>query len=212
MKIYANPGSGSACVEAALAELDLPYERLLVEYSDDGIVDPDFIAVNPRRQIPALVFDDGSCLTETLAILTYLADTHPQSGLTYEPGSFARAKLDQWMSFLLANIYEGELRKNYPLRYVVGEPRYVKEAAERFVIENYKILENACSEGPYFFGPSLTIVDIYLWMFINWFEELDEVQAASPKIVGVAEAVMVRPRIKPVHLFNFGEGLGWRQD
>jgi len=209
MKIYANPGSGSACVEALMAELDIPFERMLVEYTDDGIVDPDFIKINPRRQIPALVFDDGACLTETMAILNHLADNHPDAGFAPSPGSFARAKLDQWMSFVLANIYEGELRKNYPRRYVVGDPQHVEEAAESFVMENYKILEDACSDGPYFFGEAPTILDIYIWMFINWFEEFDEIGEACPKMIALAETVMNRPKIKPVHLFNFGEGLGW---
>ena len=74
MKVYANPGSGSACVEATLAELELPFERVLVDYTEDGIVDPEFIKINPRRQIPVLVLDNGECLTETMAILMYLAE------------------------------------------------------------------------------------------------------------------------------------------
>ncbi len=209
MKVYVNPGSGSACVEAALAELDLPLERIPVQYTEDGIIDPDFTEVNPRRQIPALILDDGACLTETMAILMYLADCHPQSGLAPTAGTFERAKLDQWMSFMLANIYEGELRKNYPQRYVIGDPQYVEEAAEVFVMENYRILEDACGDGPYFFGTRLTIVDIYIWMFINWFEEFDEIREACPRIIALAETVMNRPKIAPIHLFNFGEGLGW---
>ncbi|MEO1080957.1 MAG: glutathione S-transferase family protein [Pseudomonadota bacterium] len=208
MKVYANPGSGSACVEAVLAELNLPFERVLVDYTEDGIVDPDFVSINPRKQIPALVLDDGACLTETMAILMHLADSHPQSQLAPTPGSFARAKLHQWMSFILANIYEGELRKNYPHRYAACDPHYVEEAAEAFVMENYRILEDACG-GPYFFGKDVTIVDIYIWMFINWFEELDAIREACPRTIAVAEAVMNRPKITPIHRFNFGEGLGW---
>ncbi|MEM8661414.1 MAG: glutathione S-transferase family protein [Pseudomonadota bacterium] len=209
MKIYVNPGSGSACVEAAMAELDLSFERIPVDYTEDGIVDPEFIKINPRRQIPALILDNGVCLTETMAILMYLADNHPESGLTPRSGTLERAKLDQWMSFVLANIYEGELRKNYPQRYVIGDPQFVEDAAETFVMDNYKILESACGDGPYFFGESLTILDIYLWMFINWFEEFDEISEACPKIIALAETVMQRPKIAPVHLYNFGEGLGW---
>ncbi|MEM7741068.1 MAG: glutathione S-transferase family protein, partial [Pseudomonadota bacterium] len=173
MKIYANPGSGSACVEAALAEVDIAFERVLVEYTDDGIVDEDFIKINPRRQIPAMVLDNGACLTETVAMLSYVADTNQQSGLAPAPGSFERARLDQWMCFILANIYEGELRKNYPQRYTTKDTDDVADVADTFVIDNYKILENACSDGPYFFGETCTILDIYLWMFVNWFEAFD---------------------------------------
>ncbi|MEM0953802.1 MAG: glutathione S-transferase family protein [Pseudomonadota bacterium] len=212
MKVYANPGSGSACVEATLAELDVPFERIQVDYTEHGIVDPDFVRINPRRQIPALVLDDGSCLTETMAILMHLADTHTDSGLAPAAGSLPRARLDQWMSFTLANIYEGELRKNYPHRYVTGDPQSVEEAAETFVMDNYKILEDACSDGLYFFGDTPTILDIYLWMFINWFEELDAISAVCPKIISLAERIMNRPKILPVHRHNFGEGLGWGGD
>jgi glutathione S-transferase len=113
------------------------------------------------------------------------------------------------MSFILANIYEGELRKNYPQRYVAGDPQYVEAAANIFVMENYKILEQACSYGPYFFGNTLTILDIYIWMFINWFEDFEEIKINCPKIIALVERVMTRPSISPIHLFNFGEGLGW---
>ena len=208
-KLYINRGSGSACVEAALSELQLPFERVPVNYTDEGIDDPEFALINPRNQIPALVFDDGTCLTETLAILNYLADRHPESGLAPAPGSLARARLDRWMSFTLANIYEGELRKNYPQRYVVGDVQAVEAAAEAFVLENYRLLEAACSEGPYFFGASPTIFDFYLWMFINWFEDPEDLRSACPRLLGLADTVMHRPGIDAVHRYNFGEGLGW---
>ena len=68
-----------------------------------GIDDDDFVKINPRRQIPALILDDGECLTETVAILMYLADKYPQSNLAPLHGTLERARLDQWMCFVLAN-------------------------------------------------------------------------------------------------------------
>ena len=209
MKLYVNPGSGSACVEAVLSELDMPFERIPVEYNENGIADDEFVNINPRRQIPALVLDDGDTLTESAAILMYLADANPQSNLAPAPGSLARARLDQWMCFTLANIYEGELRKNYPQRYTNGDPQHTADAAEAFVMANYKIMNDAIGDGPYFFGATLTILDVYIWMLVNWFEEFAEFRAACPKVVALAENVMNRPKIAPFHKFNFGEGLGW---
>ncbi|MEM1111552.1 MAG: glutathione S-transferase family protein [Pseudomonadota bacterium] len=210
MKLYVNPGSGSACVEAALAELELPFERIKVEYSsEEGVADDSFAEINPRMQIPALILEDGTCLTETAAILMHLADTHPASGLAPASGTLERARLNQWMCFTLSNIYEGELRKNYPHRYVSGDPDAVEEAAEAFVMSNYKLLEEAMGDGPYFGGETCTIFDLYLWMFVNWFEEFDDFRSACPKIVGLAETVMLRPKVAPIHEYNFGPGLGW---
>jgi glutathione S-transferase len=213
MKLYINPGSGSACVEALLAELDIRYERVAVEYSeDDGIIDDSFASINPRMQIPALVLEDGVCLTESAAILMYLADLHPDSQFAPAIGSLERARLNQWMCFVLSNIYEGELRKNYPQRYVQGNPDLVQEAACTFVMENYQILENALAETPYFFGNQITILDIYIWMFVNWIEDIEDFRAACPKVTLLAEAVMNRPKIATVHADNFGSGLGWNDN
>ena len=64
-------------------------------------------------------------------------------------------------------------------------------------------------DSPYFFGDTLTILDLYIWMLVNWFEEFAEFRAACPKVVALAENVMHRPRIAPIHKFNFGDGLGW---
>ena len=210
MKIYANPGSGSACIEATLAELEVPYERILVDYTEDGVADESYININPRRQIPAVVLEDGNCLTETLAILMHLADSYPESKLAPISGTIERTRLNQWMSFILANIYEGELRKNYPHRYVKGDAQDVEQSAEEFVLYNYSILEQACGNDGFFMGKTLTILDIYIWMFINWFEEYEELESVCPKIIAIAEKVMSRPKIKPVHKLNFGEGLGWQ--
>ena len=154
------------------------------------------------------MFEDGTCLTGTLAILKCLADRHPESGLAPAPGSPARARLDQWMSFALVNIYEGELSKNYPHRWVVGDVWAVEAAAEAFVLENYRLLEAACSEGPYFFGTSPTILDFYLWMFISWFDDFEDPRSACPRLHVVADAVMHRPVIDAVHRYDFGEGPG----
>ena len=89
-----------------------------------------------------------------------------------------------------------------------GDPDEGEAAAERFVLENYALLEKTVT-GPYFFGDSLTVLDIYLWMFINWFETFETGAPVCPKIMALAEAVMNRTDFAPVHRFNFGEGLGW---
>lgn len=131
-------------------------------------------------------------------ILNYLADRLPECGLAPAPGSLARARPDQWMSITLANSYEGELRKNYRQRYVVADVQAVEAAAEACVFENYRLLEAACSEGPYFFGASPTILDFFLWMFINWFEDPEDLRSACPRLPGLADTVMHRPGIDAV--------------
>ena len=189
--------------------MSIPFKRILVDYSERGIVDQNFYKINPRRQIPTVVFDDNRVLTETIAIMAYFADINPASCLAPKSGSFERANLDQWMSFILANIYEGELRKIYPQRYSIKAWLDVQERAETFVFENYQILENACSNDLFFFGETMTVVDIYIWMFINWLEDYEVMHRECPKLLALAERIMNRPKISPIHLFNFGPGLGW---
>src|SRR5690554_1877998 len=105
LTIYGAAGSGSVAVEAALTLLDLPH-RVIEAPTWEGEAQRDRVApVNPMRQIPVLVTPDGETVTESAAILIWLADTHPQARLAPAPDDPKRAQFLRWMSFIPASIY-----------------------------------------------------------------------------------------------------------
>jgi len=203
--LYGSPGSGSASVEAALAESGAQFEFVRIRTSNGDHLTADFTAINPRQQIPALVIEDGSAMTEGVAIMLYLADANPASGLAPKPGTTERAQHDRWLVFMAINIYEGELRKGYSDRYS-SDPNGaagVAEAADLYVKRHWLLLEEAIKTGPYFFGEQLTMVDLYLWMLANWMDA-EWLKAHCPKIETLRQTIGARPKMASITAANFG--------
>lgn len=194
-RLYGSLGSGSAAVEAALAETGTRYEVITTNTKEQAHLTDTYRAINPRQQVPALELPDGSVMTEGSAMLLHLADAHPQTGLAPAPGSSARAQHDRWLIFMAVNVYEGELRHFYPDRYA-DHPASVLEKAVIYVERHYAILDEAI-KGPYFFGDTLTMLDIYIWNMATW---MDPVRLAelAPKVHALMTTVRNRPLIAPI--------------
>jgi glutathione S-transferase len=195
-RLYGSLGSGSAAVEAALAEAGASYEVVSTSTKQKAHLTEEYRAINPRQQVPALQLPDGSVMTEGSAMLLHLADAHPQSGLAPEPGTSARAQHDRWLIFMAVNVYEGELRHFYPERYA-DNPASVVERALAYLDRHYAILEDAI-RGPYFFGEHLTMLDIYIWCMATWTDQ-EWLAGRFPKVHALMTKVKERPLIAPIH-------------
>ncbi len=204
-KLYTSLQTGAACVEAALAEMGVDYEEIMVNRQAGEHNSEAFRLINPRQQIPALALPDGTIMTEAPAMLVHLGDAHPQYKLVPKPGSSARAQHDRWLAYFHANVYEGELRKAFPSRYVTDESAApaVARAAEIYVERHHLIYEEALGKGPYLFGETFSMIDIYVWMVASWMPQ-DWLAAHCPKIKRLADSVATRPLIAPVHARHFG--------
>lgn len=194
-KLYGSPGSGSAAVEAALAEAGADFEVIPVVTKQKAHLTEEYRATNPRQQVPALQLPDGTVMTESAAMLLHIADAFPKAGLAPAPGSSARAQHDRWLIFMAVNIYEGELRRYYPDRYA-DNPAAVAERATAYVDRHHRILEEAI-EGPYLFGDAMTMADIYLWTLACWTDP-ERLAKSYPKLNALATDVRNRPLIAPI--------------
>ena len=197
--------TGTCAVQAALAEIGADFEFELVSTKDGAHMTEVYRRINPRQQVPALELGDGSVMTEGPAILLYLADAHPAKQLAPEPGSTERGLLTRWLLFFAANVYEGELRKLFGERYT-DDPdggAAVQRAAAAYVERHYLIFEENLGKGPYFFGDQFTILDIYVWMLSQWMDGA-WMRENCPKVVKLANCVMERPNIQPIHAEHFG--------
>ena len=194
-RLYGSPGSGSAAVEAALAETGVAYEVITTDTKQQAHLTDAFRAINPRQQVPALQLPDGSVMTEGSAMLLHLADAHPHTGLAPRPGSPARAQHDRWLIYMAVNVYEGELRRAYPGRYS-DHPASVVAKALDYVERHYMILDEAI-KGPYVFGDTLTMLDIYIWHMAAWTDPVRLAERA-PKVHALMTTVRNRPLIAPI--------------
>jgi glutathione S-transferase len=204
-KIYGWKLSGSLATEAALKEAGADYEIIPVNIRAGEQHEAEYGRINPRRQVPALASPDGSVMTEGAAILLHIADAHPQSRLAPPPGSSERAQHDRWLFFFAVNVYEGELRKLNPQNYVASADcaEAVKTVADSYVEMHYRIFEEALGDGPYTFGDTFTVLDIYVWMLAQWMPP-DWLAEVCPKINRLVESAKARPNIAPVQEWHFG--------
>jgi glutathione S-transferase len=195
-RLYGKSGTGSAAVEAALAEVGASYEVITINTKAQVHMTEEYRSINPRQQVPALQLPDGSIMTEGSAMLLHLADAHPEAGLAPAPGTSARAQHDRWLIFMAVNVYEGELRHYYPDRYS-DHPESVVEKAVAYVERHYAIVEEAI-HGPYFFGDAMAMLDIYIWNMATWMDP-ERLAAHFPKVHALMTQVKDRPLIAPIH-------------
>lgn len=209
-RLYDGHATGGVATRAALAEVQAPYEVVEIDLSAGAQRADDFTRINPCQQVPVLELPDGSILTETVAILMHLADAHREAGIAPPCGSAERAQVNRWLSYFAMNIYLAEYLRMRPAFYT-SDPSGaagIAEAATKFLMRHYAIFESAMGAGPYFLTDRVSILDIYIWMLVQWWGDYDQMRQDWPKTFGLVRAVMERPKIKPIHDAHFGPGIG----
>ncbi len=203
-KLYWAPATGAMTPQALFEELGVEYEKIIIDFDKEEHTSPEFLAVNPMAQIPALVLPDGTLMTETAAILLQVVDRHPEGKLAPATGSPERARFLRWLFFLASNVYPAVLRTYYSDRYTTDPDgsEGVKGAGEADLDSHFAILNDALSPGPYLLGESFSAVDIFLWMLIEWHPNPARLSESSPRVRQLAELVRARPavaRVWPEH-------------
>ena len=156
---------------------------------------PSFRAMSPRGQIPVLILPEGQVMTESLAIVMYLLDQHPEIGLL--PQAIPqRVKTLQWLSFLAINLYTANQRY-YQTTSFHGDPDVIK--AGGFDDRNAIYVELEAALTPYLAGEQITAADLYLYMLLTWDRTLVEVLARHPKLKQFYKTMRDQPYVKAVN-------------
>jgi glutathione S-transferase/GST-like protein len=203
-KLYARRGAGSLAVEALLAECDAAYRVEDLERGPDGKFPAFFYRLNPLGQVPTLILPDDSVMTESAAIVIYLADLHPGAGLAPAVAAPLRPRYLRWLAYLATTVYMSDLRMIYPQRYT-DDPAgaaAVKRMAEAGMAREWDIFAAALGEGPYVLGETFSAADIYAAMLATWNADVAAFFARHPNIKGLYDRVVARPRIAGVWARN----------
>ena len=200
-KLYRNAGAGSMAPEAMLEEAGADYEKIEVDLVEKS---PEFLAVNPLGQVPTLVLEDGTLLTESGAMVLYLADRYPEARLAPPIGDPARAPFCRWLFFLSTNIYNSTLRYMYGDTYSTDADgaEGIQAMATRDLDGYFDVIEAALDPGPYLLGTRYSGADAYLWMLTGWQEDRDALFARCPRLEMLCERVGERPAIARVAAAN----------
>lgn len=164
MKLYYKPGSCSLSPHIVAREAGLAVETVKVDLITKTLEDgSDYRAVAPKGQVPALLLDDGTLLTEGAVIVQYLADQAPDSGLIPAAGSFGRYRVQEWLNFI-----GSEIHKNYVPLFRPDTPEDYKPIARANVAAKLAVLDAALADKPFLTGDTFTVADAYAYTVSRW--------------------------------------------
>ena len=200
-KLYWWHDTGAFAPQAILEEAGIAHEIVEVDTSKGAHQAPDYLAINPRGQLPSLALPDGSVMTESAAMLLHLVDAHPEVGLAPKPGSAARAQFDRWLLFMAVDVYTADLRIYYADRFT-SDPagaEAVKATGLADMERGLEIIERHLGQGgPFMMGADYSALDPYLSMLVYWHPAVDDLKGRCPAIARLTDAVKARPAIAKI--------------
>ncbi|WP_439470752.1 glutathione S-transferase family protein [Brevundimonas sp.] len=202
--VYGAAGSGSVPVEAVLTLIGAPYE-VIEAVTWEGDAERDKVApVNPMRQVPALITPANSegireTITESAAILIWLAEQHPEAALAPEPGDPRRAQFLRWMSFIPASIYSMFWVRDVPSRLGGDDPAahqvIQKRTAER-IAECWGVMDRQIAPGRWLLGDEMTVLDLYVAVASRWTPGRARFAEVAPRMAEVVARVDRLPELQ----------------
>lgn len=208
LKLYGEPGWGSAIVEAQLAWYGLEYEVEQVgDLFQSAAARRHLESVNPLAQIPTLVLADGTVMTESAAITLFLADLTNDDSLVPRAADPLRPMFLRWLIFLVANVYPTYTYADDPSRFVATSDaqQSFKEAVDRYACRLYSLLERQAQE-PWFFGSRFSALDVYLTVMTRWRPRRTWFAEHAPRLFGIATKTEALDRLAAVWRKNFASG------
>ena len=171
LTLYGVGTSRTIRVHWMLAELGLDYECRPIQSRTGETLTEDFMRLNPRHKIPVLQHDE-LILTESAAIVQYLAERFANPNLIYVPhDAAARAAVNEWCFFIMTELDAGSLytvRRHEGLQHIYGEAPSAVESAKIYFSHNLEAMTPRIARAPYLFGDRISSADILLATCLEW--------------------------------------------
>ncbi|WP_419319711.1 glutathione S-transferase family protein [Caulobacter sp. ErkDOM-E] len=212
--IYGALGSGSVPVEATLTLLGQPYAVIEAPTWEGESEQAKVAVVNPLKQIPALVTPAGETITESAAMLIWLADRHPQASLAPALDSPLRAQFLRWMTFIPASIYSLFWVRDDPSRLVGDDAAMqarVKAATAERILDCWAMMESQLEPGRYLMGDQMTVLDLYVAVVSRWGPRRVRFYEVAPRMAEVVRRVDADPRLAGFWAERFPFFDGWER-
>jgi glutathione S-transferase len=194
MRLYYSPAACSMAAHITAREAGLPVSLVRVDLrthrTEDG---SDYYKINPKGYVPALELPDGAVLTEVAAIVQYLADQAPQSGLAPAAGTLERYRLQEWLTFISSELHKAMGPLFYPNTTAEAKTAIKEKLAVRFAF-----IEKALAGRDYLTGQTFTAADAYAFTILNWTGMLGVDVQPYPQIRAYMDRVGSRSKVREV--------------
>ena len=193
MKLYYSPGACSLSPHIVLREAGLDFE---IERVDLGShlteTGADFLQINPKGYVAALRLDDGQVLTEGAAIVQFIADLRPESGLAPKPGTLERARLQEHLNYIAT-----EYHKAFGPLFSSDASDAAKATAATNVSHRLDYFEQIFADGrSYLLGETFSVADAYLFVVSTWTKPTGIGLEKWPNVSGFVTRVAGREKVR----------------
>jgi glutathione S-transferase len=164
MKLYYSPGACSLSPHIVLREAGLAFELVLASTKTKKLADgSDYLAINPKGQVPLLELDSGERLSEGPAIVQYVADQVPAKNLAPAAGTLARYRCMEWLNFITS-----ELHKGFSPLFSPDTPEEFKTIARNRLNARLTYVNEQLEGRDYLLGSQFSVADAYLFVVSGW--------------------------------------------
>jgi glutathione S-transferase len=199
LKLFYALGSCSLASHIALEEAGADYELVAMSTKDGDQRRPQYLAINPKGRVPALVTDRG-VLTETPAILAYVAQTYPAAKLAPLDDAFAFAEAQAFNSYLCSTVHVAHAHKHRGYRWA-DDPAALAEMTRKVPETEaacFQLIEDELFKGPWVMGEAYSVCDGYLFTLAGWLEGDGIDLRRFPKVHEHGERMRERPAVRKV--------------
>jgi len=196
LTLHYMPKTVAVAVAIALNEAGAKYDLKKVDFGKSEQKSPDYLRINPKGRVPALVTSQG-VLTETIALLEYVADLHPEAGLV-PSDPFQAAKMRSLMTFLASTMHVNHAMGGRGERWGTKQETFddLKSKVTQNVSENCAYIEeNVLSDTPFIGGDRFSIGDAYLYTVSTWLPSDGVSIVDYPKLDAFQQNISRRPSV-----------------
>jgi glutathione S-transferase len=197
LKFFYGKGACSRASHITLEEVGAKFEAVRMNLKDGEQRKPGYLALNPKGRVPTLVTDRG-VLTETPAVLVYIAQTHPQANLLPRDDPFAFGQIQSFNSYLCSTVHVAHAHKQRGARWTDDPAALAALTANvpKTVAACFELIENEMFQGPWVMGDAFTICDPYLFTIAQWLESDSIDPTRFPKVYEHRNRMSARPAVQ----------------
>lgn len=207
LTLYYAPGTCALATHLALEFTGAPYEAKRLDFKQQQQRSPEYLKINPKGRVPALVTDRG-VLTETPALLQYVAQSFPQAQLAPLDDAFLLARMNAFNSYLCSTVHVNHAHKGRGYRWVAPEDTAALEAMMKKVpqtmAESFALIEDQMLQGPWVLGERLSTSDVYLLTLTRWLQGDGVDVQRFPKVADHMRRLEAMPQVQKVVALHHG--------
>jgi glutathione S-transferase len=197
LRFYYAPFTCAMATHIVLETVGQPYEAVKLDFRANEQRSPEFLAVNPKGRVPAIVTDRGT-LTETPALLLYLAQQHPQAGLAPLDDPHALAELQAVNNWFCSTVHVAHAHRPRAYRWADDEAaqKAMKAKVAQNMAECFDEIERGVLRGPWVMGEAYSIADPYLFTMTSWLPGDGVAVERFPRVADHFARMKQRPEVQ----------------